>query len=105
VASPEVRNFQHLERRNGGKTIDGQKDNALQTAIRALKIRPTWLPTLETLALCYATLDRVQEARECIEQMRKLEKPKGDLLALLKNHNPQWTETMAAMLGKVGWQE
>jgi len=85
--------------------FDGQKDNALQTAIRASKIRPTWLPTLETLALCYATLDRVQEARKCIEQMHKLEKPKGDLLALLKSHNPQWTETMAAMLRKVGWQE
>lgn len=82
-----------------------QRDKALQTAIRALKIRPAWLPTLETLALCYATLDRVEEARECVKQMRGLEKPKGDLLALLKIHNPQWTELITAMLRKAGWQE
>jgi adenylate cyclase len=82
-----------------------QKEKALQTAIRASKIRPTWLPALETLALCYASLDRVEEAGECVKQMRELEKPKGDLLALLKTHNPRWTEIMATMLRKAGWQE
>jgi adenylate cyclase len=85
--------------------FDGQKDKALQTAIRAFKIRPNWLPTLETLAVCYATLDRLQEARGCVEQMRKLERPKSDLLALLKSHNPPWAEIMATMLRKAGWQE
>jgi adenylate cyclase len=82
-----------------------QKEKALQTAIRASKIRPTWLPALETLALCYASLDRVEEAGECVKQMRELEKPKGDLLALLKTHNPRWTEIMATILRKAGWQE
>ncbi len=81
----------------------GQNDKALQTAIRASKIRPTWLPTLETLAVCYATLDRAEEARACVKQMRELERPKADLLALLKKHNPQWSEIMAAMLRKAGW--
>jgi TolB-like protein len=75
---------------------------ALQAAIRALQIRPDWLPTIETLALCYATLDRMQEARECVKKMHETEKPQGDLLALLKSHNPQWTEMMAAMLRKAG---
>jgi hypothetical protein len=82
-----------------------QKDKALQTAIRASQIRPGWLPALETLALCYAALDRMVEARECVRQMRELERPKGDLLALLKIHNPEWTEAMKMMLGKVGWQQ
>jgi tetratricopeptide (TPR) repeat protein len=82
-----------------------QHDKALQTAIRASKIRPAWLPTLETLALCYATLDRMQEARECVRQMVELERPKSDLLALLKSHNPRWTEIMATILRKAGWQE
>jgi TolB-like protein/Tfp pilus assembly protein PilF len=83
----------------------GQNDKALQTAIRASKIRPTWQPTLETLTVCYATLDRTEEARACVKQMRELEKPKADLLALLKKHNPSWTEIMATMLRKAGWQE
>ena len=79
-----------------------QKDKALQIAIRALKIRPDWLPTLETLALCYAALGRAEDARECVKKMSELERPKGDLLALLKIHNPQWTDLMATMLRKAG---
>jgi adenylate cyclase len=81
-----------------------QKEKALQTANRASKIRPNWLPTLETLAICYAALDRMEEAGDCARQMRELERPKGDLFALLKTHNPQWTEIMATMLRKAGWQ-
>lgn len=77
-----------------------QTDKALQSAIRASKIRPDWLPTLETLALCYATLGRLEDARECLKKMGELEKPKGDLLALLKIHNPQWVDRMAMMLRK-----
>jgi adenylate cyclase len=83
-----------------------QKDKALQTAARALKLRPTWLPTLETLTLCYATLERLEEARGCVKQMRELQKPKGGFFFdLLKIHNPQWAETMATMWRKAGWQE
>jgi len=80
----------------------GQNEKALHAAIRASEIRPTWLPTLETLAVCYMALDRTSEAHECVRQMLELEKPKADLLALLRKHNPRWTETMAAMLRKAG---
>ncbi len=83
--------------------FDGQHDKALQAAIRTSKIRPTWQPTLETLAVCYAALDRLDEARACVRQMRELERPKADLIALLKKHNPQWLEIMTAMLRKAGW--
>lgn len=82
----------------------GQTDKALQTAIRSSDIRPTWLPGVEMLALCYATLDRPDEARACIKQMHELEKPKRDLIAPLKAHNPTWSESMAKMLRKVGWE-
>ncbi len=81
-----------------------QKSKALQAAERASQIRPKWLPTLETLALCYVSLDRENEARECVRQMRELERPKSDLLALLKSRNPQWKEIMATTLSKAGWQ-
>jgi TolB-like protein len=82
-----------------------QHGKALQAAARASNIRPAWLPTLETLAVCYARLDRMEEARACVMQMREIEKPKGDLLALLKKHNPQWAEVMAAMLRKASGQD
>jgi hypothetical protein len=48
--------------------------------------------------------DRMEEARAYVVQMRNLEKPKADLLALLKKHNPKWTEVMATMLLKAGRQ-
>jgi hypothetical protein len=46
----------------------------------------------------------MEEARACVMHMRNLEKPKADLLALLKKHNSKWTEVMATMLLKAGWQ-
>ena len=82
----------------------GNHEKALQAAIRASKIRPEWLPTLETLAVCYATLDLMEDARACVTQMLEIEKPKGDLLALLKKHNPKWDETITAMLRKASGQ-
>jgi adenylate cyclase len=82
--------------------FDAQLDKALQTAVRASKIRPTWLPTLETLALCYAHLDRIAEARACLNQMRSLERPKHDFLSRFKEHNALWAEQMAAVLNKAG---
>jgi len=78
----------------------GQKERALQAAVRALQVRPTWPPALETLAICYAALDRLDEARQCVEQMALLDKPDSDLLAQLKARNPHWNEGMAVMLRK-----
>ena len=81
----------------------GNAEAALAAAVRAQKIRPTWQPTLETLACCYTSLDRVEEAQRCIAQARRLEKPAGDILAPLGARNPQWTEQMTGMLHKAGW--
>jgi pentatricopeptide repeat protein len=39
--------------------------------------------TLETLAICCAALERLDEARAFVEQMRQLEKP-PDTFALMK---------------------
>jgi len=46
----------------------------------------------------------MEEARTCFMQMPHLEKPKADVLTLLKKHNPKWTEVMATMLLKAGRQ-
>ncbi len=80
----------------------GKADQALQAALKALKVRPSWPDTLETVALCYVALDRVEEAREFVEDMRQLDKPKTDLLAPLKKHHPHWADHMASMLRKAG---
>jgi adenylate cyclase len=82
----------------------GSREAALQTATRALSIRPGWVPTLETLAICCAALDRLEEARAFVEQMRQLEKP-PDPLAHMKVRKPEWAAEMTLMLRKAGLPE
>ena len=69
--------------------------------MRALAIRPGWVPTLETLAICCAALERFDEARGFVEQMCQLEKP-PDVFAPMKAHKPEWAAEMASMLRKAG---
>jgi TolB-like protein len=78
-------------------------DMARQCAEKALKIRPTWRSTLETMACCDVALGREDAARQCVEQMAKLEDPLGDALAPLKRRNPHWIRKMASLLRKAGW--
>jgi len=83
----------------------GGGDDALAAVVKGRKVRPAWRPTYETLACCYAALGRLQEAGPCIEQMRQLEKPSGDALGPLRLRNPHWTNELASLLKKAGWQE
>jgi hypothetical protein len=57
------------------------------------------------VALCYAALDRLDEARTFVDQLRHLEKPSTDAFALMKRHNPERAAAMTAMLEKVGLRE
>jgi len=82
-----------------------QGDKALAAAVKARKIRPAWRPLYGTLACCFAALSRLQEAEQCIEQMRQLEEPSGDALGPLRLRNPHWTHELANLLKKAGWQE
>ena len=69
--------------------------------MRALNIWPGWLPTPETLAICCAALERLEEARAFVEQMRQLEKP-PDVYAEAKARRPDWATEMTSMLRKAG---
>jgi len=82
---------------------DGHK--ARESAARALKVRPNWRPTLETLACCHALLGELNAARVCVEQCRALETPPGDVFGALKNRNPRWAEELAALLRRAGMRE
>jgi tetratricopeptide (TPR) repeat protein len=75
-------------------------EDALEAAIRALQVRPNWWTTLEVLTCCYAKLDRWDEARSCARDMGKVEKQPGDMLAVLRARNPNWTRQMSESLLK-----
>ena len=79
----------------------GKAEAALEAAIRALQVRPNWWrTTLEVLACCYAKLDRWDEARNCARDMGEVEKQPGDVLAVLRTKNPDWTAQMNEALRK-----
>jgi len=81
--------------------FSGQHDRALTAALRAVKARPGWPLTLETAAVCYAALGQMQEAHECIDEMRQLPAPKGDPTSIMRARNPEWAENIACQLRKV----
>jgi pentatricopeptide repeat protein len=83
----------------------GGADRALILGGKAMKIRPTWRPTFETLAACYASLDRLDDAKRMVDQMRRLEKPVGDALAPLRLSNLDWSNRMARLLRKADSSE
>jgi hypothetical protein len=79
-------------------------ERELLAAIKAQKIRPAWRPTIDTLACCYASLGRLQDARSCVMQMSKLEKPPGDTLGPLRVRNPQWAAQINSLLKSASGQ-
>jgi len=95
----DPQNFVWLQGLALAQYFAGNREAALQAATRALNIRPAWTPTLETMAICCAALDRVEEARAFVEQIRHLEKV-PDTFAQMKAHKPQWAAEMASMLRK-----
>ena len=80
--------------------FSSQHDRALTAALRAVKARPGWPLTLETAAVCFAALGQMQEAHECLDQMRRLPAPKGDPTSIMRARNPEWAEDVACQLGK-----
>jgi TolB-like protein len=78
--------------------FEGQPEPALAAAIKAQKIRPAWRPTIETLACCYVSLGRVEEAQLCVLQVRKLAKPPGDTLGPMRLRNPHWADQLETLL-------
>ena len=81
----------------------GESQRALDCAIRALKIRPAWRTTLETMTCCHVASGSLEKARACVEQMRDLAPPAGDIFAPLRSRNPRWDAQLNDMLRDAGW--
>jgi tetratricopeptide (TPR) repeat protein len=80
--------------------FSGNEEAALQSALRALSIRPQWPFTLETVTMCYSALGRLAEAHKSAQQMRQAAGPRLDPVAPMMVLNPDWADHIAEMLGK-----
>ena len=82
--------------------FSGDSPQALDCAIRALKVRPAWRTTLETMSCCHAASGNLDKARACMEQMRELEPLPGDIFAPLRAKNAKWATQLTGMLRVAG---
>jgi TolB-like protein/Flp pilus assembly protein TadD len=80
----------------------GSPDQARDSAFKALKVRPVWRPTLETLACCNVLLDDLNAAQANVEQLAGRDKAAVDVFAPMRRRNPEWADRLSALLAKAG---
>lgn len=78
--------------------FSGRTELALEAALKALNVRPSWPFTLETVVVCYVTLGRLEDAKESLELMRQFAGPSTDPTMPLRVLNPTWSDQISAML-------
>ena len=84
------------------RLLCGESERALEAALRAFDLRPSWRLSLETAVLCYAALGQWKEAAECIAESRLSAPVKSDPVAVLGLQHPQWHALREEALQHVG---
>jgi TolB-like protein len=77
--------------------FDGKPADALENAIAALKVRPSWRPSMRTAAAASAALGRREAAADWARQWSGAP-PSADALQPLWQCNPRWLEEMRRLL-------
>ena len=76
----------------------GHTNKAIGSAHEALKVRPDWRPTYETLAACHAAAGNFDEAKRAVRRIDELKRPEGDALAPVTELNPHWSDRLAQLI-------
>jgi hypothetical protein len=85
--------------------LTGHPDEALEAATEALHLRPDWQVTLETMAVCCAAVNRVEDARRYVDALQKGSAYPSDLLRPLKAHNPEWRSEIQKLFQETRGQQ
>lgn len=83
----------------------GGTEEAVEAATNALHLRPDWQVTLETMAVCCAAVNRIEDARRYIDALQKESAYPSDLFRSLKAHNPDWQSTMQKLIQETRGQQ
>jgi TolB-like protein len=81
--------------------FSGDTSSAVASAEEALKVRPDWRPSYETLAACHAAVGNFDEAKRAVGRIDELKRPEGDALAPMMELNPHWSVRLAQLIGYV----
>lgn len=78
--------------------FDERPEAALEHAMAALKVRPTWRPALRVAAAASVALGRNAAAADWWRQWSQLPAAPTDALQPLWRHNPHWTQRIDRLL-------
>jgi TolB-like protein len=79
--------------------LSGLLDEALESANRALILRPVFGPTFEVLCCCTMALGRRDDARQWAERMKEVRGPEGHFIAPIRAGHPGYDKRIAELLG------
>jgi hypothetical protein len=75
-----------------------QSNDALDSAKRALALRPLFGPTLEALACCAVALGRHDDASQWVSRVKESDHPESHFLAPLRINQPDYEKRIAQWL-------
>ena len=78
--------------------IAADATSALDAATRSRKIRPSWRPTYEILAVCWAELGRDDRVKEFVQAISSLDVPLGDALQPVRRKHPYFEQRLRNLL-------
>jgi TolB-like protein len=80
--------------------LSDMPDKALESANRALALRPVFGPTFEVLCCCTMALGRCEDARRWAERMKEVPGPEGHFIAPIRAPQPAYDQRIARLLEK-----
>lgn len=101
----DPQNFVWLQLLSTARLFSGRGEAALEAALHAVQIRPSWRPSYECAACCCAALGRRDEARTWATKMARLSPPAGDVLAPMRARCPAWQAKLVEWLRQAGRSE
>jgi tetratricopeptide (TPR) repeat protein len=74
-------------------------DKALESANRALALRPVFGPTFEVLCCCIMALGRHDDARQWGKRLKEVDGPEGRLIEPIRANQPEYDKRIAELAG------
>jgi TolB-like protein len=73
-------------------------DEALDSATKALALRPLFGPTFEALICCAAALGRLDDAHQWATRMQEVDGPESHLITPIKANQPEYAQRITQLL-------
>lgn len=98
--TPKTGSLFHAETQAYAELLSNLPDKALESANRALALRPVFGPTFEALCCCTMALGRCDEARRWGERLAEVDGPEAHFIAPMRASQPEYDKRIARLCQK-----